>query len=1210
MAETRVHQLRAALTSDSSFDLEIADLVMMQMAGDFNAFTKALQGKQLSTARELIQTTRAQVTSFSLFERIVDKTIRAQFGEKEAAIRELGQNGLDAYDPSAYRRIVQFDIHEEADHTVLSARDYGVGMSFVGLVRDLLVPFNSKKEFNPNLIGEHGIGWYSNADLGEVVRVTTRQHADTTSSIVYNEDGKWRALLAPDVENGFAPSTDRRKSGTQVDIFIPNGDTSPAAIRDAMYKYLGMVPASRGMVLLGKEKINAVRKSYRTTSPIRVSLENKSGYLSMGVSKRHFGKNGQDSRFRIRDNNSSKLLVTQNGLFVRYGEPSFNGSTLHESLLEDAVSAGLDFWVDLPPEVTLTKGRNNIVGHDRPYLNDPLREAFEEMYLDAVLGDQELLNNAGSAFLESVAGMFDREYSRIISSFATSEFSFRRRVLARGAAVGNFFVDSMYGLKANLGNLASDTRDELTIWTTQKYPQLSTYFKNDLPTNVRTLAKHTPQVVGGATAIAGVGVGVYHGVTMFRRGLEGLLGKDYPLLPTLGAWASGVLLYAVGRTLGPTVLKASRKLSSDFAALGWDITKRMCVSGVAMYRDIRADIRENGNPFPRIASNIRSFIQDKTGLYKNVNQKRERKLRRINERVARGYIKKFRKDPFLQKIMGKKIVEATRYYEKEPRPHRTRRIRRLVDSFSDATSFVFYPLMETDPYANMQPPRQHKSDVLWHKVKLSIDDLLKLHTTRQLQLMNPNTGTKPIRIPGMYVVDETNPLVGTITQRIEDINADAQRIYDVKVLEDRIDNIVEFANAALATAYILSPIGFGHAVYSTIKNRESRFSDRLAFKGIEKLTKFSGRALDGARKKLATAKLSDVLASVAATHNTRDAGTAEEETLLERAYNRCADLLYDAKHVAARTVRYALSDFTRSMIRGGKNGLLFIPKFARDQAINLWNGKSAIQKNILESKTGLLVGYGLLYGRKINSVSPERLRECTTEIGAGGVYANVLDFVKEMDQFTSAILDREPHPEVYGAYKSGKTKKFADNHEGLFIDLSGRLYFDFRDGMHLVRCASNRGYTDTIEYEILDTLLHHYAHEDTNTQHPRTEAYKHRKNMFERKEELRNRVVEHMVEHNLDLRDIADRHLPMLPEKAVLVERVRDFLGIESPINVTYNAHSLLSFSDPNYYVSGSDLCRIVHAPSFSRQKLRRAFEIAAESKRQDMRHSITIVNG
>src|SRR3989338_5366866 len=322
-------ELQAMKRDGRVYTLDLADLVMMQMAGNFPDFIESLphngtSEKDLGDALALIEETRAGVTTEKLFPSIVQKTIEAQFGDKHAALRELGQNGIDSYSSGDVSKDIVFDVSTTPSHIILRVRDYGVGMDAQSLVRDLLIPYNSGKEFDLTKIGEHGIGWYSVVDLADVVRVVSRppdseDEGQAVGALVYH-DGTWKASILPHASNGFTPRLHKEHSGTEVTAFIDKkGETSIENLRAFLYQYLGMVSEVRANIVFRNgehaEKINSLRALYETAAPVELALEGETQPLRIRMSKRLLGGTG-DSRFTHRDKNLEKVLFTQQGLFI------------------------------------------------------------------------------------------------------------------------------------------------------------------------------------------------------------------------------------------------------------------------------------------------------------------------------------------------------------------------------------------------------------------------------------------------------------------------------------------------------------------------------------------------------------------------------------------------------------------------------------------------------------------------------------------------------------------------------------------------------------------------------------------------------------------------------------------------------------------------------------------------------------------------------
>ena len=159
------------LVESNATRIRLHDLVMLQMMGELPEFLHLFNnGREY---QKLIDRIDSNVTTKQVFKEIVHRSIENQFGEPLVALRELVQNGLDAYDPDQ-RKEIKISYERGPEYHTITVEDNGVGMSQLELLRDLLIPYNSgSKEANMEKIGEHGIGWYSTLDLAEIVEVFT-----------------------------------------------------------------------------------------------------------------------------------------------------------------------------------------------------------------------------------------------------------------------------------------------------------------------------------------------------------------------------------------------------------------------------------------------------------------------------------------------------------------------------------------------------------------------------------------------------------------------------------------------------------------------------------------------------------------------------------------------------------------------------------------------------------------------------------------------------------------------------------------------------------------------------------------------------------------------------------------------------------------------------------------------------------------------------
>lgn len=431
------------------YTLSLSDLVMMQMVGNFEKFLDCLpnkngNGSSFNRTQELIEKTRGEVTTHKLFPGIVQKTIEAQFGDKHAVLRELGQNAIDSYESKDYEKPVTFKVSKEDDHFVLKVRDFGCGMDLDDMVKNLLIPYNSGKEFDPTKIGEHGIGWYSVVDLANLVKVTSkkRNSNETVQAIVYNEGiynkgEKWKADLIASSRNGFTPELNKKEHGTEIAAYIPDNSTSKRDLKNFLFQHLGMVEDKRAEIIYENNVVNAVRDSYDEGAPVQVKTKGKTRPLVMGVSNRELDGDLSNPNFKHRNKNLEKILFTQRGLFVKYGSVPFDNGTIHSQLINDLMAKGMDFWVDIPEHITLTKGRNNIIADHGPAVLDGMYKAFESVFLDVLLNDESIIMHQSQFLQNSVANMFDKNYKSIAKAIERGEFTLKHRTKTKAVTVGS-----------------------------------------------------------------------------------------------------------------------------------------------------------------------------------------------------------------------------------------------------------------------------------------------------------------------------------------------------------------------------------------------------------------------------------------------------------------------------------------------------------------------------------------------------------------------------------------------------------------------------------------------------------------------------------------------------------------------------------------------------------------------------------------------------
>ena len=322
-----------------------------------------------------------------MFPEIVRKTIEVQFGDPGAAFRELGQNGIDAYNQAP--RVIEFTTKDDGDRVQIAARDYGIGMQPREVIHNLLIPYNSGKEFDPTKWGEHGIGWFSVMDLSDRVEVLTRNGVGlSTYADLSKQNTDWRVSL--DI-------SDRSFHGTEVRLHVPKTKFNPRDLQSTLRKHMGLVSSSEVNITLNGEKINNLDQQYLLGAEVMIENGDEESPLKLYLSL---------DREPIYDT----FILTQGGLYIKNADNPFE-SGLHHDFFRNLSTYGVNFWVDLPNNIGLTKGRNNIVAQDREKVNPALYHALEQAILDVILEDEKLVERLDSAIASMVSRIFqDHEY--------------------------------------------------------------------------------------------------------------------------------------------------------------------------------------------------------------------------------------------------------------------------------------------------------------------------------------------------------------------------------------------------------------------------------------------------------------------------------------------------------------------------------------------------------------------------------------------------------------------------------------------------------------------------------------------------------------------------------------------------------------------------------------------------------------------------------
>jgi len=846
------------------YTISLADLVMMQMVGDFDAFLNMIVSRTDPVAiAQVIEDTRKNVTTPRLFSGIVNKTIEAQFGNKYATIRELGQNAIDSYHLSDIQKPVRFHVCGDTSYLVLRIRDYGCGMQLKDLVKDLLIPYNSGKEFDPTKIGEHGIGWYSIVDVADLVKVTTRTQGVTCQALIYN-NGEWQATIHPLSSNGFSKKFDRHDfGGTEVSAYVQSMTNND--IIHHLYQFLGTVDRSYDVVY-NSHQINSVAETYRRGMPVETTINKKHKPLVMSVSKREIRGNYSDERFKHRNQNLHKVLYTQRGLFIKYDDPNFEQETIHHKLIFDMMQMGLDFWIDIPEHVGLTKGRNNIVADHTPIVLDSTYKAFENVFLDILLEDDEVLEHSSGALMASVAQIFERKYAFRVREVQKNRYSLKRRMSSLFAAALSSCIDAI--------------RSVLTVLAT-----MIKFAVCDLPKLLWQLGKLEVKLSKDVLVKTAFVIGILCFAGSSTWGVM-LLYKSFGWAPFLymlyfliieaagcGAYylLKSMLKYSVHCAMGLRVVfqylgtNAIRDII-DFGRgtnvifqtlmrnLSWDKMSDIGVMGICLIpvyialcivQIVWHTIKWLGLlivkglcslKHPALLA-LRGLLIAKVyvikwwmaglhfiGLYIHMEEKRERKRLKYCRRISKRYLSFMHKDAFFKRIVHKKMINATTYYsEAEAARQRDDSMSSMLrTSFVETLNDVAGIFSLSDTLGQLIPTQDYTShryhglskQIQKRQVKISIDDVIQYYLEMRLKYQKDNSSLTFHH--GDVFVQYKNPLIQSIIDKMEQVSVDIRNQYDVSILEDHLDNIGAVLVLFGLMFYFMTGIGFAHMILSFI----------------------------------------------------------------------------------------------------------------------------------------------------------------------------------------------------------------------------------------------------------------------------------------------------------------------------------------------------------------------------------------------------------
>jgi hypothetical protein len=321
----------------------------------------------------LVAECRRDATVGDLAERILGRTVYAQASSRLSAFRELIQNALDASPRGARVEVRSALPGPGGDHEV-TFTDRGRGMSRSELLEDLLVPFRSGKEGDPDAIGEHGIGFLSALEIAPHLEVTS---ATAVTALRLSVEPVGEGPPHADFAFTLAEVDPRsRTPGTAVRLTLAR-PLARTTLADELAAVAGLVDPAEARIYVNGDPVNTARSRLRRVA--RASMGGGLGDLTLLVGRGE----GVSPRFSL----------VQKGLLVVANLEPFSAPerSLQRDLLRAITAAGYGLVAELPLSVPLTKGRGAVAALAAGAVDAAIAAAFERFVLEDALYDRELL---------------------------------------------------------------------------------------------------------------------------------------------------------------------------------------------------------------------------------------------------------------------------------------------------------------------------------------------------------------------------------------------------------------------------------------------------------------------------------------------------------------------------------------------------------------------------------------------------------------------------------------------------------------------------------------------------------------------------------------------------------------------------------------------------------------------------------------------------
>ncbi len=197
--------------------------------------TETTKSKTAKSKNTKSKTTKVEKHEFQAEVReILNLVIHSLYSNREIFLRELVSNASDACDKLRFEALqneellggdseLKIEIEVDEDAGLVTVRDNGIGMSRQDVVENIgtiarsgtkkfLENISEDKEFDSNLIGQFGVGFYSSFIVADKVTLKTRAAgSDSSEGVVWESDGSGEYTLS---------QLDLPKQGTEVTLHL------------------------------------------------------------------------------------------------------------------------------------------------------------------------------------------------------------------------------------------------------------------------------------------------------------------------------------------------------------------------------------------------------------------------------------------------------------------------------------------------------------------------------------------------------------------------------------------------------------------------------------------------------------------------------------------------------------------------------------------------------------------------------------------------------------------------------------------------------------------------------------------------------------------------------------------------------------------------------------------------------------------------------